>query len=315
MTDLTTHPKTDPETRSTKHAKMHADEVETDASLVRRLIDAQFPEWTGLPVRRVASSGTDNALYRLGTTMLVRMPRIHWAAGDVRKEQRWLPKLAPHLPFEIPAPLAMGEPGEAYPWSWSVYRWIDGDTPGTGALADPLGLARDVAAFVAALQGIDVAGAPHAGRGVDLVQRDAQTRRAIAQLRGQLDVEAVTEAWSDGLAAAPWRRPPVWLHGDLKPDNLLCRGGRLHAVIDFGGLGVGDPAADMLVAWALLPAAARETYRAALDIDAETWVRGRAWALSIALIQLPYYRTVNPELAASARHVIAEVLGDVRAGR
>lgn len=297
------------------HARMHADEVEIDASLVRRLIAAQFPRWADLPVQRVASAGTDNALYRLGTTMLVRLPRIHWAAGDVGKEQRWLPELAPHLPFDIPEPLAMGEAGDGYPWSWSVYRWIDGETPGTGALADPLGLARDVAAFVAALQRIGVAGAPRAGRGVDLSQRDAETRSAIAQLGGEVDVEAVTEAWRDGLAVAPWRRPPVWLHGDLKPDNLLCRGGRLTAVIDFGGLGVGDPAADMLVAWTLLPEAARETYRAALDVDADTWRRGRAWALSIALIQLPYYRKVNPGLAASARHVIAEVLGDVRAGR
>ena len=303
------------QTHAETHARMHADEVETDASLVRRLIAAQFPEWADLPVRRLASAGTDNALYRLGTTMLVRLPRIHWAAEDVRKEQRWLPELAPHLPFEIPAPLALGEPADGYPWSWSVYRWIEGHPPETGALADPLGLAGDVAAFVAALQRIDTEGAPPAGRGVVLSQRDDETRRAIAQLQGQVDIEAVSEAWSEGLAVAPWRRPPVWLHGDLKPDNLLCRAGRLAAVIDFGSLGVGDPAADMLVAWTLLPEAARETYRAALDVDADTWRRGRAWALSIALIQLPYYREVNPELAASARHVIAEVLSDVRAGR
>ncbi len=115
-----------------------------------------------------------------------------------------------------------------------------------------------------------------------------------------------------GLSLAPWNGPPVWIHGDLKPDNLLCRRGHLHAVIDFGGLGVGDPAADMLIAWTLLPPTARDHYRAALNVDPDTWKRGRAWALSIALIQLPYYQHTNPALAASARHVIAEVLDDLR---
>ena len=291
---------------------MHADEVHTDGSLVQRLVATQFPRWAGLRTARVPSAGTDNALYRLGSDMLVRLPRIHWAVEDVHKEQRWLPKLAPHLPYEIPTPLAMGRPAEGYPWHWSIYRWIEGEPPSVDALEDAPSLATEVASFVSALHRLDTAGAPRASRGVRLSQQDADTRNAISQLRDDVDTDAVTAAWNDALDLAPWTRPPVWIHGDLKPDNLLCRGGHLRAVIDFGGLGVGDPAADMLIAWTLLPTAARANYRARLNVDADTWQRGRAWALSIALIQLPYYRHTNPALATSARRVIAEVLEDVR---
>lgn len=294
------------------HSNMHADEVPTDASLVGRLVAAQFPRWARLPVVRVASAGTDNALYRLGGELLVRLPRIYWAVDDVQKEHEWLPKLARRLPVEVPTPVAMGLPGEGYPWHWSVYRWIEGAPPRIVVPDDAANLALEVASFVRALELLDTTGGPIAGRGVHLSERDSDTRAAISQLRGQVDTDAVTAAWDDGLSVAPWNGSPVWIHGDLKPDNLLCRDGHLHAVIDFGGLGVGDPAADMLIAWTLLPPAARDRFRAALDVDSETWRRGRAWALSIALIQLPYYRHSNPPLAASARHVIAEVLEDAR---
>jgi len=293
---------------------MHADEMLTDEALVRRLLASQFPRWAGLGIARVPSAGTDNALYRLGPDMIVRLPRIHWAVDAVAKEQRWLPQLAPHLPVAIPSPLAVGTPGEGYPWPWSIYRWLDGENPAVGSLSDPAALTADLASFVAALHRIDPSHGPYAERGGPLGERDADTRTAIAELEGTVDTGAVTAAWEDALGIAPWTQPAVWIHGDLAPGNLLCRHGRLHAVIDFGCVGVGDPAVDMLIAWTLLPANVRETYRAALGVDRDTWLRGRGWALSIALIQLPYYRRSNPELAASARHVIREVLADVEAG-
>ncbi len=289
---------------------MHDSEVGIDRARVRRLLARQFPAWADLALEPVPSAGTDNALFRLGAHLVVRLPRIHWAVDDVAKEQRWLPLLAPHLPVAIPVPLARGEPGEDYPYPWSVYGWLEGDNPRVGAVADPVALARDVAAFVAALQRIDVAGAPRASRGGTLIERDASTRAAIAELGGSIDARAVHAAWESALAVAPWARAPVWIHGDLAPGNLLCRGGRLSAVIDFGGLGVGDPAVDLLIAWTLLPSAGREALREALRVDDATWRRGRGWALSIALIQLPYYRTTNPALAASARHVLREVLAE-----
>ena len=135
--------------------KMHADEVATDAGLVRRLIAAQFPRWASLPITPVPSAGTDNALYRLGDDMVVRMPRIHWATGQIEMERRWLPHLAPHLPLAIPTPLAVGEPAEGFPWAWSVYRWLDGDNATLDRLADPDQAARDLARFIHALQGVD----------------------------------------------------------------------------------------------------------------------------------------------------------------
>lgn len=292
---------------------MHADEVDTDAGLVRRLLAAQFPQWAELPVERVRSDGTDNALYRLGDDLVARLPRSPSRVHLVAKEVEWLPRLAPHLPVAVPIPLAEGAPGEGYPWPWSVCTWLAGENPTVGALDDPASLAVELAAFVGALQLIDPTDGPPAGegnfqRGVPLAERDARTREAIEALRGVVDTEAVTAAWEMALSAPPWSGAPVWLHGDLAPGNVLLVDGRLSAVIDFGCLGVGDPAVDLIVAWNLLPPRARDLFRAALEVDAAAWERGRGWALSFALIALPYYERTNPALVASSRHVLRELL-------
>jgi aminoglycoside phosphotransferase (APT) family kinase protein len=295
--------------------KMHSDEVDTDVSLVGRLLAGQFPQWADLPIEPVRSAGTDNALYRLGEDMVVRLPRIHWATGQVEKEQCWLPRLAPHLPLAIPVPLAMGVPVADYPWHWSVYRWLAGETATVEPVADLRQAATDLALFIAALQRIDPTGGPPPGphnssRGEPLALRDAQTRTAIASLHGMLDTGAVTAAWEAALAAPAWQGPPVWIHGDLQAGNLLARQGRLSAVIDFGCLGVGDPACDLQVAWNFLSAETRDIFRAALSVDAATWARGRGWALSVGLIALPYYRDTNPILAGISRRAIDEILAD-----
>ena len=291
-------------------SKMHADELQTDVSLVGRLLSAQFPQWADLPIERVPSSGTDNALYRLGKDMVVRLPRIDWAVGGVENAHEWLPRLAPLLPVLVPVPLAKGDPGEGYPWPWSVYPWLEGENPTVGRIADPDPLAADLAGFIGALRRIDLVGGPPAGRGVPLAERDEPTRTALAELRAMVDTAAVTEAWEAGLRTPAWSGPPVWVHGDLAPGNLLLRDGRLAAVIDFGGVGMGDPACDLMPAWNLLPRGARSVFRDALGPDAATWDRGRGWALTVALLQLPYYKDTNPELAASSRHVIREVLAE-----
>ena len=289
---------------------MHDGEVATDVRLVRRLLAGQFSQWAGLPVAPVPLAGTDNALYRLGDDMAVRLPRIAWAADDVAKEQEWLPRLGPHLPVPVPQPLGQGEPAEGYPWPWSVYRWLPGDNPVVGRIADPDRLAVEVARFVTALRRLDTTGAPPAARGVPLAQRDGPTRAAIDALHDTVDTSEVTRAWDAALDRPTCSGPARWLHADLSPGNLLCVAGRLSGVIDFGCLGSGDPAADLIVAWNLLPAESRGTFRDAVEVDDDTWARGRGWALSIALIQLPYYRATNPALAANARHVIGEVLAD-----
>jgi aminoglycoside phosphotransferase (APT) family kinase protein len=293
---------------------MHADEVATDGSLVRRLLVAQFPDWADLSVERVPSAGTDNAIYRLGDEMAVRLPRVAWATGQVEREHRWLPRLAPHLPLAIPTPLAMGLPAEGYPWNWSVYRWLEGENATRERLNDLGQAATDLAQFIAALQQIDPTGGPRAGvessRGVPLAARDAPTRAAIAALHGVLDTDAVTAQWEAALSAPVWRGRGVWVHGDLNEGNLLARHGRLSAVIDFGAMGVGDPACELMVAWTLLNAGARDVFRAALPFDDATWVRGRGWALSWGLIVLPYYEHTNPGLCRIAEHTIGEVLAD-----
>jgi aminoglycoside phosphotransferase (APT) family kinase protein len=294
---------------------MHVGEVDTDASLVRRLIASQFPRWAGLPILPVESAGTSNAIYRLGDDMTVRLPRIEWAIGEVEMTQRWMPELAPLLPLPIPLPLAEGVPGEGYPWRWSVCRWIEGETAFIERIDDPREAAMELGRFVAALQRIDPAGGPAPGahngsRGEPLAMRDDETRTAIDALRDTYDADALTRAWEDALRVPAWRGPPVWLHGDLLASNLLARNGRLSAVIDFGCLGVGDPACDVMSAWSYLSAETRGAFRAELSVDDATWARGRGWALSFGLIALPYYEVTNPVLAGIARHAIDEVLAD-----
>lgn len=294
---------------------MHADEADIDETLVRRLIAEQFPQWAGLAIAAVQSAGTDNALFRLGEELAARLPRRPASTAQAEKEQRWLPYLAPHLPLAIPEPVAPGEPGAGYPWRWSVCRWLEGHDATQAAVHDPAAAARSLGAFVGALREVDATGAPLPGRhnfyrGVPLAERDERTREAIDALAGVIDTDAATSAWEEALAAPAWEGAPMWIHGDLAPGNLLVRGGKLSAVIDFGGLTAGDPACDLLPAWNFFDAGAREVFREAPGADDGMWARGRGWALSVALIQLPYYRESNPVLAASARHVIGEVLTD-----
>jgi aminoglycoside phosphotransferase (APT) family kinase protein len=295
--------------------KMHVDEVDTNLSLVVRLLAAQFPQWADLPIVPVHSAGTDNALYRLGADMAVRLPRISSATRQVDKEHEWLPRLASFLPLAIPVPLAKGKPGEGYPWHWSVYQWLEGENATIERIADPRQAATDLAGFVTALQRIDATGGPPPGphnfsRGEPLKMRDTRTRDAIDALKGTLNADAVTAVWDAALSAPKWDGPPVWLHGDLQSGNLLAVQGRLRAVIDFGGLGVGDPACDVMAAWLYLSAETRAAFRAALSVDDATWVRGRGWALSVGLIALPYYQSTNPVLAGIARRAIDEALAD-----
>ena len=284
---------------------MHADELDTDAALVQRLVAAQFPEWAALSIERVPSSGTDNALYRLGDDMVVRLPRIHWATSGLAKELQWLPVLAPLLPVAISMPLATGMPADGYPWEWGVYSWLPGRNPAPGDV--PM---ADLVELLRAFREIELPDAPPTRRGKPLLSQDEWVRAALVELEGIIDTEAATAEWDAALEVPDWSGPPVWLQGDLLPGNLLVQDGRVSGVLDFSLVGVGDPACDLIVAWALLPSEERESLRGELDVDADTWARGRGWALSIALVALPYYRDTNPSFAATARHLIAEVLAE-----
>ena len=287
--------------------KMHENEVATDATLVRRLLRSQHPQWADLPIERVASSGTDNAMYRLGDELAVRLPRIHWALDSVAKEQQWLPRLAPQLPLDVPVPVASGAPAEAFPYPWTIVRWLPGELAALERIEDPVRAARDLAAFVRALQAVDAHAGPTHKRGHPVRLADVAVRNAIAGLRGELDADAVSNAWDRAIAAPDYHGSPVWFHGDLSYLNLLAQGGELTGVIDWGCCGVGDPAIDSIIAWRLFTGDARETYRDALGIDAAMWERGKGWVLT-GVVGIPYYRDTNPALVADQIRGIQAVL-------
>jgi aminoglycoside phosphotransferase (APT) family kinase protein len=284
------------------------------AALVARLIAEQFPQWSGLPIRKVAVDGVDNTTFRLGDSMSVRLPSADCYAEQPGKEHRWLPWLAPQLPLPIPRPLAQGVPGRAFPRPWSVYQWIDGEPATADNIASLPRFAADLAAFLAALYRLDPAGGPEPGthnfhRGGPVAVYDSQTRAALAALRDHIDTGLATRVWEAALAADE-PTAAVWFHGDAQPGNLLVRDGRLSAVIDFGCAGVGDPAGDTTIAWTFFAGESRDTFRAGLGLDAATWARGRGWAIWKAMIVLVEELPGDPEGAAFTAAVIDSILAD-----
>jgi aminoglycoside phosphotransferase (APT) family kinase protein len=287
-----------------------------DPALVRRLLASQFPRWADLPLRRLEPAGSDNVIYRLGQNMSVRLPRGKWAAGQSAKEHEWLPRLAPHLPLPIPVPLGVGHPAFGYPWDWSVWRWLPGETATVEGLADPRRTARELAEFLLALQqALPVeASAPNPHdevTGVPLTKRDQATRAAIAAVEGTFDAPAMTAVWEAALRSPAWDRAPVWFHGDLHLGNLLVSDGHLSAVIDFAGLGAGDPACDLVIAWNLLSPETRPVFRAVLAADDATWARARGWALATGLNAYTAYAATSEIIAMNTRRQISQALIDL----
>jgi len=291
----------------------HADEVPTDAALARRLVAAQFPEWAHRPVVAAPSQGTDNAMFRLGDELAVRLPRVPWAAAPLEREYRWLPRIAPHLPVAVPLPRALGRPADGYPWHWTVCRWLVGEHPTVGDETDASAaartpqhdLARDLAAFARAMRDLDPDGAPTTAWPRPVAEEDEFVSGQLAAV-GATELDAF---WS----AARSARPPAtrtWIHGDLSPGNLLVADGRLTGVLDFGTMGLGDPASEHRVAWNLLEPDARETYRAAVNADDAEWARARGWALLQALAQLAHVAERHPAIAENARHVLGELTAE-----
>jgi aminoglycoside phosphotransferase (APT) family kinase protein len=308
-----------PTVPDTEVSKLHDDEVDIDTTLVRRLLADQFPQWAHHPVRYVAASGTDNATFRVGDELSVRLPRTARHTGQIEKDLTWLPRLAPHLPLAVPEPLAAGTPTDEFPFTWGVYRWLHGTTFDPARLADPQATARDLADFLHHLQQIDTTGAPTPpddpfSRGTPLAPRDQLFRAAVEELRDDFDTGLVLAAWEQALAADTWTGPPRWIHGDLMPGNVLIADGRLTAVIDFGTAWAADPAADILAAWHLFDGDSRQAFRDALDTDDQAWVRARGWTLSLAMIALPYYRTRDPESVRDTVTFINDLLADFTAG-
>lgn len=310
---------------------MHEDEIDIDMRLVHALVERRLSAYAGLPLIRLASSGSDNALFRLGDELLIRLPRRPGGGATITKEARWVPHIAPRLPVAVPEIIAVCEPACGYPGRWSVLRWLHGASPEpvlTGSPPDPsrTRLAEDLASLLTALRHIDVP--PDAitspelrwYRGAPLATRDEATRRAIKACRAidglHVDLEAAEAVWDDALklSGAAESSPPSWYHGDLAAENLLVQDGHLAGVLDFGGLAVGDPTVDLMVAWEVLDAPARAHFRQQLGVNEATWRRGRAWALSLALMTFPYYWTTMPGRCASRLAVAQAVLADADSG-
>ncbi|MBA3291410.1 MAG: aminoglycoside phosphotransferase family protein [Actinobacteria bacterium] len=286
--------------------RMHIDEFTIDEALVRRLLVGQFPEWSDLPLSRVEPAGTDNEIFRLGDELSLRFARRQGPTEPGGTELDWLPRLAPLLPLEIPDPVAQGLPNDEYPWYWDVHTWVEGETVPVDEI-DAIQAARDLAAFVEALQQVNPAGAPP-GRGIPLAERDREIRYWLARFDGDAAVKA---EWERALAAPQWDGPPVWHHGDLDARNWLVRDGRISGVIDWAAMGVGDPACDVMMAWKLHSSVARDAFREALPTDDSTWDRARGWVLSQAVAALAYYTPENnPTLYHEAESWLGLVLSE-----
>ena len=297
--------------------RMHKNEYEITISLVKTLLENQCPKWSQLPLAPIASSGTDNALFRLGENYVVRLPRVEWAPGSVKrgidKEYEWVPKLARHLKMSISEPLFKGIATSFYPWPWSITQWNSGQNPDFEKGHEYEQLAKDLADFLNDLQKIKLNQGPLSRRGIPLQKVNNETKKAIKQLESdsEFNTTMISSMWDELSNTPPWKKNLVWVHGDLLPGNILIQNNRLSAVIDFADVGRGDPACDLIIAWSLLNPFSREIFRAHLQsIDDHTWKRGKGWALSIALIILPYYRNTNPALTAVAERIIEQVIYD-----
>lgn len=300
--------------------------AEITVDVVSCLIAEQFPQWAELEVRPVALDGWDNATFRLGEDMSVRLPSDDMYVPQIDKEHRWLPVLAAHLPLPIPRPIAKGEPGCGFPAPWSIYGWLEGESAAVVGVTDHDHLADDLTTFFAALQRVDTTDGPPPGphsfnRGGPVSAWDEQTRSSIAQLGEEIDVEGAVGVW-DAAVASEWTGPDVWVHGDVTGSNLLLREDRLCGVIDFGCAAVGDPACDLTAAWTMFEGTSRGRFTAALPFDQATWARARGWALWKALVDIAGRPLDDPAAQGprfgwrwDASGVIGQVIADFRSAQ
>jgi aminoglycoside phosphotransferase (APT) family kinase protein len=292
---------------------MHADEITITLQTATTLVAQHCPQWRDMPITPVLSTGTDHTMFRLGEDMALRFPKRPSSVAQVEKEHVFLPLMARRLSWPIPSPVAAMPATTAFPYPWSVCKWIEGEVLAATADLDEIALATDLARFLSQLHALELPDLPspgshNFGRGVPLQQRDGVTRQAIQEVADAFDTDALITSWETCLAAKPYRDPPVPIHGDLVPSNVLMRGARLASIIDWGGLAQGDPACDLIVAWHFLTPPSTDVVRDLVNCDDDEWLRGLGWALSVAALQLPYYKHTNPPLAANARATLTKIL-------
>jgi aminoglycoside phosphotransferase (APT) family kinase protein len=295
---------------------MHRDQLDIPADTVRRLVDAQFPQWTHLPIKAVASAGTVNALFRLGDELVARFPLQAADPADVRT---WLQgeasaarELLGRTRFPTPVPIALGEPGAGYPLPWTVHSWLPGTVATDRDQAESVELARDLAEFITDVRAIDTAGRTYAGRGRggDLQAHDAWMETCFRRSEGLLPVMQLRECWAL-LRTLPRAAPDLMTHCDLIPGNVLVDHGHLAGILDVGGLSPADPALDLVCAWHLFEPESRNVLRRALDCDDVEWQRGMAWAFEQAMGLVWYYRESNPPMSRLGRRSLRRIQADI----
>jgi aminoglycoside phosphotransferase (APT) family kinase protein len=290
--------------------------VEITPKLVQELLAAQFPEWAHLPITPVELSGHDNRTFRLGEEMLVRLPSSKDYAEQVKKEQKWLPIIAPHLSFPIPQPLTMGKPTPSYPWHWSIYKWLDGASANSLLIEDidlPT-IALQLAQFLNELHQINTQDAPPPGlhnywRGAHPSVYDTETKENIPKLSNLIDIAKALAVWEQAISAK-WTQAPVWIHGDFASGNIVVKDRQLAAIIDFGCMGIGDPACDLVIAWTFLKEQSRQIFKDNLSLDAGTWARARGWALWKASFELVALEDKASREAKKQLMVINEIINE-----
>ncbi len=290
--------------------KMHADEVDISPELIRSLLLKQFPQWADLTLRVMQPEGTDNAMYKLGNDKLVRLPKTEGSSLNIEKEIACLPKLGPQLPIPIPKIIGKGMPDSGYPFPWLVCDFLEGSNPDKEGMIDENMAAADLGAFVKAMQKIQPVNGPKCRRGTPLSNRSKEVKQFIPLLNEIYDEELLRKLWDSASRAPIWSKDPVWIHGDLHAGNLLAKDKKIVGVVDFGLAGIGDPACDMMVAWALLSSKNREIFRSIVQPDDDTWHRGRGWALFLGIVGYPYYRDTNPIFARIAKRALDEAIAD-----
>lgn len=289
-------------------ARMHVGEVAIDEALIRCLVDEQFPELSGRSIAAVEPWGTDNAIWRLGEDLVVRLPRVHWANEQADHEARWLGLLAPYVPVSLPEPIAVGEPGCGYPYRWAIDRWVAGEPASVERMRDAVGFAEDLAAVIRGLWRVPTEGAPVArGRARPLREYAASAEAAIESAGRLIDAGAAKRVWEQALAAAPYDGPGVWVHGDLE-GNCLLGDGRLCGIVDWGSACVGDPAVDVQVVWSpLFTADSRRAFLDVLEVDAAALLRSRGAAIQQACAALPYYEHSYPLIVERSWHKLEAI--------
>jgi aminoglycoside phosphotransferase (APT) family kinase protein len=299
---------------------MHADQLTVSARQVRALVAEQFPQWRELPVRKVTSAGTDNAIFRIGVQLAARFklePRAADAADrGLRAEADAARELAGRTRFATPEPVAIGQPGEGYPLPWSVQTWLTGSSADGERLGESGPFARDLAEFISGVRLIDTRGRTFRGkgRGGDLPRHDEWMETCFRHSEGVLDVPRLRRQWA-ALRELPREAPDAMTHGDLMPGNLLVSQGRLSGVLDVGGLGPADPALDLVGAWHLFEPAARDMLRDILGTGDLEWQRGKAWAFQQAMGLVWYYADSNPVMSRTGRRTLDRLLADQSGAR